>query len=85
MESQQGSSLKGTVRVLELTKWTEVVNSAEVFSFLVALGGACILALVTKEASALRFDAMADYLNPLIWGFGADQMKALVNKRPTSD
>lgn len=83
-QSQHGSQIEENVRVLELSGWTEVVNNSEVFSFFVALGSACLLALVTKEAAALRFDVMADYLNPIIWGFGADQMKSLVNKRPVN-
>lgn len=52
---------------------------AEFSAFVLTLGLATMLALVSKFGETGPLDSLQDYLNPFLWGFGADRAKALVN------
>lgn len=54
------------------------VTQAEALSFLITLAGAVVLAVLSKSSEMRPLETVQDYINPFLWGFGLDRMKALV-------
>ncbi|MES2148507.1 MAG: hypothetical protein V4508_01825 [Pseudomonadota bacterium] len=56
------------------------IIGSEITSTAVVFVGAVALSFISHITELHAFEGIHDYFNPILWGFGLDQMKGLVNK-----
>jgi hypothetical protein len=79
----EGAKLSGDRNTILPAGWRKRFPvQPEAVSFVVTLGGAVALALLTEFADAKPLESLKDFLNPFLIGFGSDRLKALVAARP---
>ena len=79
----EGAKLTGNRNTILPAGWKKKFPvQPEAVSFVVTLGGAVALALLTEFADAKPLESLRDFLNPFLIGFGSDRLKALVAARP---